>query len=166
MWVCGDITSMFTIVAYTSYMNVYVKNNIDMLWSLTLVYLSTSTHYIMSIELASITKSSFMMVRWSCIHWNFGRRLFVLACTPPPGLATSRVCLRSLLVYWLSRLAVGSGSVWTHMRTAPGTPGSGSPLLPHRSATTSSQWWGYLAHLLLGTWCWRWHTTDQWAAPG
>ena len=72
----------------------------------------------MSIELASITKSSFMMVRWSCVHWCFGRRLFVLACTPPPGLTTSHACLRSLLVYWLSHLAVGSGSVWTRIRRA------------------------------------------------
>ena len=63
------LQNMFTTVTYTSYVNVYVKNILDMLWSITLVYLSTtSIHYIMSNELASITKSSFMMVRWCCMH--------------------------------------------------------------------------------------------------
>ena len=57
-----------------------------------------------------------------CIFYVFDRTLFVLAWTPPPGLTTSHVCLQSLLVHWLSHLAVGSSSVWTHMRTAPGTP--------------------------------------------
>ena len=47
VWVCGDITSMFTIVAYTSYVNVYTKNIIDMLWSLILVYLSINIGYTM-----------------------------------------------------------------------------------------------------------------------
>ena len=102
-----------------------------------------------------------------CIFYVFDRTLFVLAWTPPPGLATSHVCLQSLLVYWLSHLAVGSGSVWTHMRTAPGTPGSETPSLPHRSAMNTFQWWGCLAHLLLGTWFWRLHTTaslcDTWS---
>ena len=97
-----------------------------------------------------------MMMKSCCRLGNSRRMPFVLACTSPPGLTTSRGCLRSLLVHWRSHLAVGSGSVWTHMRTAPGTPGSETPWLPHRSATTSSQWWGCLAHLLLGTWCWRW----------
>ena len=98
-----------------------------------LVYISTATCY--------------------CTVYVFGRTPFVLACTPPPGLTTSRVCLQSLLVHWQSHLSVGSGSVWTHMRTVPGTPGSETPSLPHRSTTTSSQWCINLAHLLLGTWC-------------
>ena len=97
-----------------------------------------------------------------CIFYVFDRILFVLAWTPPPGLTISHVCLQSLLVHWLSHLAVGSGSVWTHMRTAPGTPGSETPSLPHRSAMNTFQWWGCLAHLLLGTWCWRLHTTASW----
>ena len=62
------LQNMFTVVTYNSYVNVYVKNILGMLWSVTLVYLSTTIHYIICIELASINKSSFMMVRWSCMH--------------------------------------------------------------------------------------------------
>ena len=106
------------------------------------------------------------MMKHYCNLWSSCRTPFVLAYTSPPGLTTSRVCLRSLLVHWLSHLAVGSCSVWTHMRTALRTQRLETPSLLHRSATISSQWRTNPVSLLLGTWCWRWHTTDQWAAPG
>ena len=82
---------------------------------------------------------------------GFGKTLFFPACTPPPGPSTSRESPQSFLAHSLSHLAVGSGSVWTHMRTVPRTPGVETPSLPHRSAMTSSQRYKNLAHLLLGT---------------
>ena len=104
-----------------------------------------------------------------CTLWRCDKTFFVLAYTPPPGLTTCHECPRSSPAHWLSRLSVGSGSAWTHTRTAPETPESETPSLPHRSARTSSQWWDCLECRQLSIWClwcWRWHTTDQWAAPG
>ena len=107
----------------------------------------------------------YLVMEWCMCLW-FDKTLFVLACTPPPGLTTSHECPQSFPAHWLSHLAVGNGNVWTHMRTAPVTPKSETPSLLRRSARTSSQWWDYLECQILGIWCWKWHTTDQWAVPG
>ena len=125
---------------YFLYRNTYV---------IVLKYCSTT-----NVEVSSVTTKHYTLARMMehyCKLESFCKMLFVLECTPPPGLTTSRVCFLSLLAHWLSHLAVGSGSVWTHMRIAPETQGLETPSLPHRSATTSFQWWGCLAHLLLGT---------------
>ena len=64
-----------------------------------------------------------MVVAWYCTLSGFGRMLFFLACTPPPGPAASHKSPQSFLAHSLSHLVLGSGIVRTHMRTAPRTPG-------------------------------------------
>ena len=123
-------------------------------------------HYYTTILISTLWATDTYDIINHCFLKNLQVAISVLACTPSLVQTTSRECLQSFLAHWRSRLAVGSGSVWTHMRTVPETPGSEILSLLRRSAMTTSQWWGYLAHLLLDTWCWKWHTTDQWEGLG
>ena len=101
-------------------------------------------------------------------NYSFGRTLFVLAHTPPPGSFASCKSLWSFPAHRLSHLAVCSSSVSHGHTWELGTRDTRirNPFTPSQIiATASFQWHKNPAHLLLGTWYWRWHTTDQWAAP-
>ena len=76
---------------------------------------------------------------YSCCCLSANLYALVVQGTLADELVFCHKLLLSLLAHWLSRLAVGSGSAWTRMRSAPRTPGSETPSLPHRSATTSFQ---------------------------
>ena len=71
----------------------------------------------------------YLVMEWCMCLW-FDKTLFVLACTPPPGLTTSHECPQSFPAHWLSHLAVGNGNVWTHMRTVEDTQDKILRILP------------------------------------